>query len=545
MFNSIQDFYPTSKSTAYKLFNMFYEVDKNKFYKCKNVLEPSAGKGDLIEAFYDFLVDKEIEIYESFNNKTTDIRRQKYYNREKMLKEKKKEIKISVIEIDETLRNVLIGKDYNLVGRDFLNFEPPSFYDLIISNVPFSDGVHHLLKQIRIQERLGGAILTIINAETIKNTYSKERKILVEKLKEYNAKIEYLKNEFSDAERKTNVEIAMIYIDIPMKDKTTLFEKEFNRLNEEKININDMNEITRKMNPLERLCNEFKICRNNIIKLYEEKIKIEKLFDGLGIDTELGIVNSNRYTSQGNVLDVNGFIQAINKTYWSKFIKETDLRSKLPSELKNTFNKGMEAQQDVEFNIENVRYFYEGLLMSIPESFNKCVADVYNKLTNEYNYTESQYNKCVKVHYVNSWKTNKISKIEKKSIIPLYTDYMYNVPEVLNDLNIIFNDLSNKKYDINKKEIIQALKNREKNIDTEFFTLTAYSKSLHIVYKDQELLKRFNFTAMKGSNLLGNNFNKKKYKDMNEEEKEIIKFFGFNEFEYDELNNNSCINLLN
>ena len=81
MFNSIQDFYPTKKETAYKLFNMFYEVDKNKFYKCKNVLEPSAGKGDLIEAFYDFLVDKEIEIYESFNNKTTDIRRQKYYNR--------------------------------------------------------------------------------------------------------------------------------------------------------------------------------------------------------------------------------------------------------------------------------------------------------------------------------------------------------------------------------------------------------------------------------------------------------------------------------
>ena len=29
---------------------------------------------------------------------------------------------------------------------------------------------------------------------------------------------------------------------------------------------------------------------------------------------------------------------------------------------------------------------------------------------------------------------------------------------------------------------------------------------------------------------------KKKYEDMNEEEKEIVKFFGFNEFEYDELN---------
>ena len=38
---------------------------------------------------------------------------------------------------------------------------------------------------------------------------------------------------------------------------------------------------------------------------------------------------------------------------------------------------------------------------------------------------------------------------------------------------------------------------------------------------------------------------KEKYEDMNEEEKEIVKFFGFKPFEYDELNNSSCIKLLN
>ena len=51
--------------------------------------------------------------------------------------------------------------------------------------------------------------------------------------------------------------------------------------------------------------------------------------------------------------------------------------------------------------------------------------------------------------------------------------------------------------------------------------------------------------AMKGSGMLPPDMSRKKYKDMNEEEKEIIKFFGFNEFEYEELNNSSCIKLLN
>ena len=546
MFNSISDFYPTKKETAYKLFNMFYESNRKAFGECIHILEPSAGKGDLIEAFYNYLTDKEVAIYEDINSKETDVRKQLYYNREKIYQEKIKKYKIDAIEIDETLRNILLGKNINVVDSDFLNFNPPKFYDLIIANFPFSEGVHHALKAIGIQERMGGSILCIINAETLKNPYSKERKILVEKLKNYNAKIEYLENEFLDAERKTDVEIAMIYVNIPMKNnEEELFNNDFSKLNEEKINIENMQEVAKKMNTLERLCFEFNVCRKNVIELYEKKARIEKTFKGLGIDTEIGIVNSSKYTSAGNTLDVNEFISKINLKYWNKLINETDLRSKLPSSLKDTFNYGIERQKDIEFNIDNARYFYENLMLAIPDNYNKAIYDIYNKLTNEYNYTESQYNKHVKFHYVNSWKTNKISKIEKKSIIPLYTEYMYRIPELLYDLNIAFNNLENKKYNIDTREIIDKLKNREKKIDTEHFILTAYSKSLHIEYKNAETLKRFNLMAMKGSGMLPPDMSKKKYKDMTKEEKEIVKFFGFNEFEYDELNNSSCIKLLN
>ena len=95
MFNSISDFYPTKKSTAYKLFSMFYETNKKKFIDCVHLLEPSAGKGDLIEAFYNYLTDKEVKIYEDINSKETDVRKQLYYNREKIYQEKIKNIIIN------------------------------------------------------------------------------------------------------------------------------------------------------------------------------------------------------------------------------------------------------------------------------------------------------------------------------------------------------------------------------------------------------------------------------------------------------------------
>ena len=45
-------------------------------------------------------------IYEDINSKESDIRKQLYYNREKIYKEKLKKYKIDAIEIDGTLRNI-------------------------------------------------------------------------------------------------------------------------------------------------------------------------------------------------------------------------------------------------------------------------------------------------------------------------------------------------------------------------------------------------------------------------------------------------------
>ena len=69
-------------------------------------------------------------------------------------------------------------------------------------------------------QKNGGTIVSLLNAETIKNPYSNERKQLTNLLDKYNAEIEYIENAFSSADNTTNVEIALIKVYIPNKVHT-------------------------------------------------------------------------------------------------------------------------------------------------------------------------------------------------------------------------------------------------------------------------------------------------------------------------------------
>ena len=170
MFN--KEFYPTPDWLIDKM------LEDINFKKVKYVLEPSAGKGDIIKA----------------------IRK-----KEKTLINHTKAIDIDAIEIDENLIALLKGKKYKVIYDDFLTFETYKKYNLIIMNPPFSEGDKHLLKAIEIQKN-GGDIVCLLNAETIKNPYSNTRKDLYKKLKELDASIEFIENSFINAENKTDIE---------------------------------------------------------------------------------------------------------------------------------------------------------------------------------------------------------------------------------------------------------------------------------------------------------------------------------------------------
>ena len=107
-----------------------------------------------------------------------------------------------------------------MVGDDFLTFHTFKKYDLIAMNPPFSDGTKHLRKALELQKS-GGAVICILNAQTIKNPYTRERMELLNILEKYHADISYMQDAFVESERSTSVEIAVIKVLIPQMEETS------------------------------------------------------------------------------------------------------------------------------------------------------------------------------------------------------------------------------------------------------------------------------------------------------------------------------------
>lgn len=499
MFGQIDSFYPTPEDLAFKMLSKVKNLSSIKY-----VLEPSCGKGNLIDSYCKY--------YKEHNGRRMEYK-----------KTARDYVKFDVIEIDQYLNSILKGNGYNVVGEDFLEFQPQRYYSLILMNPPFIQGAEHLLKAIDIQERIGGQIVCIINAETLKNTYSNNRKILKDILESYNADIEYIDNAFSNSERETDVQIALVYLDIPMKDKTTMFEREFTRDNPN-ISFKDLNALIPNMSKLEQLVFECDLIKKSVTELYKEKFKIDHMLNSVGLNSDISICDK---TYSPKILSLNEFINQINLKYWNKFINETDFLDRLPSNLRHTFNSNMERQADICFNLENVHYFYEELIAAIPQSYEEVCSKVFDDITRRYSYTDSVWNKTI-LHY-DGWKTNDCMKITERCIIPCYRSWgLYQLPDILLDLNIIFNNITGIRDDISKdRELLKAIENHGKKLETKHFIIDSYKKqTLHIFFKNKDALQTFNILASKGKNWLPPSFGEKTWGDMDEEEKASITNFG-------------------
>jgi len=168
-------FYPTPASLAERVWAL---VKKGNWAR---VLEPQAGNGDLALACPDW--------------------KREYGDR----------VPIDCCEINLEHHPTLRAKGLNVVGTDFLQFRNGHCYDVIIQNPPFSQGAKHVLHAWDIAWDC--ELVSIINASTIKNPHSEERKHLL-RLIEQHGSVEFHVGSFAteEAERPTDVEVAVIYL---------------------------------------------------------------------------------------------------------------------------------------------------------------------------------------------------------------------------------------------------------------------------------------------------------------------------------------------
>lgn len=496
-----KNFYPTPNHLISRM-----------WLKCKrqprNILEPSAGKGDIV----DYLKEKN-----------------KYHARN---------IKIRCIEIEPDLQSLLRGKNYDVIDSDFLQYTGNDQFDLIIANPPFNEGDKHLLKAIEIM--YSGEIVFLLNAETLKNPYSNTRKMLVEKLKELNADIEYIQDAFLDAERKTNVEVALVYINIERNYETDFFNGCNDNTKEHIIEIKDKNEVT-SSSMIEAYVEDYndKIkTRLEFLRMYFQNYK--KLNFALDIGPKTGSFK------EIVIETVNQMLETTRKSFWKKILEFKEVKSRMTEKKIKEFNLLIEKQSSMEFAENNIRQFILNLIGSYEDVLNEAVEEIFDLMTTKHAHNDD----CKKnIHYFNGWKTNKSFYVNKKVVLPVYLNCgihpFFDWSGVLhldrhgtswfNDIDKVMNYFDGKSEYVSIQEaIILAFENNQmKNIKSTYFTINLYKKrTIHLTFNDEDIRRRFNIVACKGKNWIPRDYGKKLYIEMTSEERAVVdEFEGRNNYE--------------
>lgn len=443
------------------------------------------------------------------------------------------EVQLNAIE-DE--KKMFFHDGIHIVGDDFLNYEPFKQYDLIVMNPPFFNGDRHLLKALEMQGTHGGSVVCILNAETVRNPYTATRKELVRLLDGYCASVEYLEQEFINAERKTNVEVVLIKVKVPEKEAG---QDIFNRMEQSEHYREFTPDGTKEVEVtdfIKAIVSRYKVeVRSGLelIRLYKGmEPYLNSTFDNARLNYSRPLIGLK--DKDGHDLTVNKYVKGVRLKYWSALLSNKKFVGRLTSTLQQQYRERTNSYADYDFSEFNIRTLLADMNTKIKSGIEKEIGQMYDRLTEEHSY----YPECQKNrHMYDGWKTNKAWKIGKKVILPCYGIFdswsgaprVHEAYDTLADIERILNFFAgNMVAEVDLRGSLREYFNLgiTKNIPCKFFSVTFYKKgTVHITFTCPELIDRFNIYAAQGRSWLPPSYGKKSYEDMSAEERMVIDRF--------------------
>lgn len=502
-------FYPTPSKLAGKMLSC---VDWKGVF---SILEPSAGKGDLADAVSAFARSYRNGHRISFNENDTYI---------------------DCIERDSDLAALLRGKGLHVVHDDFLTFRSFKRYDLCIMNPPFDSGDEHLLHALSLMER-GGQIVCLLNAETIRNPYTNRRKVLVQKLREHNARIEFIENAFRHAQRPTDVEIALVYVNIPKKEIPSDILSSLRRAHEKSTPSSEQATDLASADWLQNMIDGYNFEAALGEKLINEFAAL-RLYMDPGKDRGEPILSlkvGGRSTGN-NATILNSYLFGLRAKYWSNLLRRPELTDKMTSAMRQDYSSKVDSLSEYDFS----RYNIETVMREIAHQLSRGVEDSILDLFERFSAKHSWHPECANnIHYYNGWATNKAHKVGMKVIIPsngVHASYgggldAWRVNCLISDLERAMNylDRGETSFHTPIDHAVRIANEAYTNkADFTYFTCTFYKKgTCHIKFKPEasRIIDRLNIFAGQKKNWLPPTYGKKHYADMTAEEQAVIDDF--------------------
>lgn len=424
-------------------------------------------------------------------------------------------------EIQDDLVTLLQSKGYKVLERDFLQYNEPIQFDLILANPPFSMGVRHALKMWNCLEPDGEMVILLnwlsisfleeITEKTI-NTYQEHLGNLIKQ----HGRFKRLGQCFRQSERPTDVEVVMIYLRKPKAKHTG---PDFDGINvtEDEAAAVDAAFTENALASADMI--------KSIVAQYQYAVEGLKLrakgqtmldFSRRGLPRRIeGATTTEEDNSLIQRVPFDRQVFALKAEFWALIFEKTSVGKRATSDFRKKVETYALENASMSFSEDNIRIVLGVFMSKIGRYMQDAIVRIFDQAT--------AYHKNNTVHY-QGWVTNKAWKINDRIIIPdgvIFNNFISDfsahttVLDFLRDFdrclcwisNTDITDpsffsgaeaLSDKCYQANKGEDYKP------EFFSTFFRLKMHKTgTLHIDVQDPLLLAEFNRCAAEGKNWIG------------------------------------------
>jgi hypothetical protein len=426
------------------------------------------------------------------------------------------QIKVDCIESDPSLISVLLGKGYPVVGYDWLTYSGVSYYDAILMNPPFSNGDEHLLKAWDFL--YSGEIVCLLNAETVRNPYTKTRQLLMSIIAEH-GEVEDLGRCFaSGARRRTEAEVVQVYLRKKASDEEVDLWANVSTERTANENVGDDPVYLAIRDNLGNRQHFYDKATEHALRAFQHLRRAALYMEANGISSgsDYATISGLAWNELGNARAEFG--RKHRRDAWMKIFEQMEFHRWLDKKQREQFLRDVETNGNIPFTVENIRGTLENIIEQRNRLFEQSCANVFDALTKYYNGN---------TNHVEGWKTNDSFKVNMKIVFPWGCNFdakffhkfelRYGSSEIdiYNDLDrvlailegepfesvVTIKNALDSAFDLLGRHVKAPFNNRA---ESRYFEIKFWKKgTIHLKFKSKDLWARFNITASAGKRWLG------------------------------------------
>lgn len=297
------------------------------------------------------------------------------------------------IEINKDLQEIVKQKS-SLIGEDFFLCKPDqiSHIDAIFMNPPFSNADKHILHAWEIAPD-GCEIVSLCNWTLIERSNHRVGRLITE----YGS-TNYLGDCFTDAERKTGVEVGILRLHKPISRSDFEFDGFFMEEDEEEQGIGIM-----QYNEVRALVNRYVGTMKAFDAMKESIDSVNNMIGQIGMSNIALIIGHEK-----DVTTKQQFSKIIQMRSWKYIFNKMNMEKYVTSGVMKDINKFVETQEKVPFTMKNIYRMLHIIIGTRQETFNRALEEAIDNFTRHTH--ENRFG-------VEGWKTNNGHMLNKKFII--------------------------------------------------------------------------------------------------------------------------------